>query len=309
MKKRMTNEVHIEGWVFDHKLEVKVTGDTSKNPGTEYIAGVLNVATDEKCMNVVPVHYTYVTATTASGKTNNTYNVLKSIIDGAPTVSSVGREGATKVRIDTAIGLNEWYQDEKTLVSVKRNEGGFIHILTNEDVDADEARRSAFKTDMLIQSIFEQDADEERGLPSKVVVKGYIFNFRNQLLPVEFVAIDKNAQKYFLRLECTPNRPFCTWVRGKVVSQTIVTKYVEESAFGEDEVRERKSSNREYVITGAAKEPYVWDDEEFITAKEMSDALAAREVDLATMKQRSEDYQKSRQKASTAASNDGAYNF
>ena len=189
MKKRMTNEVHIEGWVFDHKLEVKVTGDTSKNPGTEYIAGVLNVATDEKCMNVVPVHYTYVTATTASGKTNNTYNVLKSIIDGAPTVSSVGREGATKVRIDTAIGLNEWYQDEKTLVSVKRNEGGFIHILVNEDVDGDETRRSAFKTDMLIQSIFEQDADEERGLPSKVVVKGYIFNFRNQLLPVEFVAI------------------------------------------------------------------------------------------------------------------------
>lgn len=311
MKKKMINEVHVEGWVYDHKLELKTSGAASKNPGTEYIAGILNVATDEKCMNVVPVHYTYVTATTSTGKTNNAYNVLKSIIDGAPTVVSAGREGATKVRIDTAIGLNEWYQDEKTLVSVKRNEGGFIHILTNEDVDEDEARRSSFKTDMLIQSVFEQDADEERNLPAKVVVKGYIFNFRNQLLPVEFVAIDKNAQKYFLRLECSPNRPFCTWVRGKVVSQTIVTKYVEESAFGEDEVRERKSSNREYVITGAAKEPCAWDDEEFITAKEMSDALAAREVDLATMKQRNEEYQQTRNQksAAAAAASGGEYNF
>lgn len=302
MKKKMINEVHVEGWVYDHKLEIKVTGDTSKNPGTTYINGVLNVATDDACMNVVPVYYTYVTATTASGKSNNTFVVLKSIIDGAPTVVSHGKDAATKVRIDSAVNLNEWYQDEKTLVSNKRVEGGFIHVVTNEPLNEDEAQRSRFKCDMLITGIFENEGDPERNLPAKTIVKGYIFNFRNQLLPVEFSAIDPNAQKYFMRQECSPNHPFCTWVRGKVVSQTVVIKETEESAFGGSEVRERKTSVRDYVITGANPEPYSWDDEAFITAKEMSEALATREVDLAAMKKRGEDYRQAKSAPKNEAS-------
>lgn len=294
MKKKMINEVHIEGWVYDHKLEVKVTGESSKNPGTTYINGVLNVATDDACMNVVPVYYTYVTATTSTGKSNNAFVVLKSIIDGAPTVISAGRDNATKVRIDSSVALNEWYQDEKTLVSNKRVEGGFIHLVTNEPLSEDEAQRNRFKCDMLITGVFENEGDPERNLPAKTIVKGYVFNFRNQLLPVEFSAIDPNAQKYFQRQECSPNRPFCTWVRGKVISQTVVIKETEESAFGGSEVRERKTSVRDYVITGANPEPYAWDDEAFITAKEMGEALATREVDLAAMKKRNEDYKQSK---------------
>lgn len=314
MKKRMINEVHIEGLVYDHKLEMKVSGAASKAPGTEYIAGVLNVATDNEGMNVVPVHYTYVTAINSNGKVNNAFNVLKAIIDGAPTVVTHGKDAATKVRIDTAVALNEWYQDDKTLVTVARNEGGFIHIVNNEPLNEDEDARRFFKTDMLITSVFEQEADEERKLPAKVCVKGYIFNFRNQLLPVTFSAFDPDAKRYFLRLECSPNRPFCTWVRGKVVSRTIVTQTTEESAFGAPEVRERRTSMRDYVITGASREPYVWDDESFITAKEMSDALATREVDLAAMKKRGEDYRAARQQASananaTSFSADNPYKF
>lgn len=314
MKSKMINEVHVEGLLYDHKLEMKVTGSASKAPGTQYIAGTINVATDNQQMNVVPVHYTYVTATTATGKANNTFNVLKAIIDGAPCVTKDGADKATKLRIDSAINLNEWYQDDQNLVTVKRVEGGFIHIINNEELDGDEDQRSRFKCDMIIQSVIEREADPEKKLEAKVIVKGYIFNFRNQLLPVEFSAVNLDAQKYFLRLDCSVNRPFCTWVRGKIVSNTIVTTTVEESAFGGNEVRERRTSVRDYVITGAAREAYAWDDEAFITAREMSDALSNREVELAAMKKRNEEYRAQRANGTSAPaaktpSADGPYNF
>jgi hypothetical protein len=214
-----------------------------------------------------------------------------------------GKENAVKLRIDSALALNEFYTErdgKEELVSAKRNEGGFVHVA--EVLEEDENNRNTFKCDMLITGIFENEGDPERNLPAKTIVKGYIFNFRNQLLPVEFSAIDPNAQKYFMRQECSPNRPFCTWVRGKVVSQTVVIKETEESAFGGSEVRERKTSVRDYVITGANPEPYSWDDEAFITAKEMSEALATREVDLAAMKKRGEDYRQAKSAPKNEAS-------
>jgi len=53
MKKKLINETHIEGYLYEHSLERKVTGDTSKNPGTEYIRGSISVATDNALTNIV----------------------------------------------------------------------------------------------------------------------------------------------------------------------------------------------------------------------------------------------------------------
>ena len=183
--KKMINTTHIEGLVYDHKLEKKISGDTSKNPGTEFINGILNVATDDKGINVVPVHFSYVTATTSKGGTNNTYNALARIIDENPSVVKVGRDNAMKVRIDSAVGLNEFFADlkDEKPVCVKRNEGGFVHIVN--EIDEDEKKRSYFETDMLITGVRDVEADPERNLPAKVVVMGYTFDFRNALLPVE----------------------------------------------------------------------------------------------------------------------------
>ena len=77
-----------------------------------------------------------------------------------------------------------------------------------------------------------------------------------------------------------------------------------ESAFGEDEVRERQTTTREFVITGGSKVPYEWDDEETILASELSKAMSDRELYLASMKKRQEEYQagQSAGSASTAAS-------
>ena len=84
MAKKLINQTHVEGYVYEHKLEKKVSGENSKNPGTEFINGILRIATDDAMLNVVDVHFSYVTETTKNGKSNATYGVLLNIIEGKP---------------------------------------------------------------------------------------------------------------------------------------------------------------------------------------------------------------------------------
>ena len=163
---------------------------------------------------------------------------------------------------------------------------------------------------MLINNVTRTEADDERNIPEKVVVKGAIFDFRKNLLPVEFSATNPNAMNYFEGLGATQKEPVFTCVWGRQVSETIVRQIVTESAFGEDEVREVKNSRRDFVITGAAKEPYVWDDESSITAAELNEAIQKREVDLAAMKKRQDEYKASKNKITPAAAPaQGGFNF
>lgn len=295
MKSAMINKTHIEGLLYEHTLELKVSGPNSKNPGTEYITGTVSVATDDACLNVVSVHFTYVTATTSKGA-NATFVALKNVIDGvAKSVMKDGKDVASKLRIDSAIGLNEFYTDrngKEELVSAKRNEGGFVHIV--DVLVDDEKSRNTFECDMLITGAIRTEANPERQIPEKVIVKGAIFDFRKSLLPIELSATNPKAMNYFESLGATSKEPVFTKVWGRQVSETIVRTITEESAFGDASVREVKNTRRDFVITGAAKEPYIWDDESTITVKELNDAITARETYLATLKQRQDEYKASK---------------
>ena len=163
---------------------------------------------------------------------------------------------------------------------------------------------------MIINCVTHVDADEEKGLPEKCVVKGAIFDFRKSLLPVEFSATNPNAMRYFESLDATQRNPVFTCVWGRQVSETIVKQIRTESAFGEDEVREVKNTRRDFVITGASKEPYVWDDESSITVAELNAAIQKREIDLAAMKKRQDEYKASKNRITpVAAPTQGGFNF
>ena len=301
--KKMTNTTHIEGLLYEHKLEVRESGPNSKNPGTKFIMGTVDIATDDACTNIVPVHFTYVTATTAKGATNATFTTLMNIVDGKyGSVMGSGKENAVKLRIDSALGLNEFYVDrngQEELVSTKRNEGGFVHVA--DALAEDENTRNTFKCDMLITGVKEVEADEEKKLPAKAIVRGAIFDFRGSLMPVEFSAINPKAMAYFMGLDASNANPTFTCVWGRQVSETIVKEIRTESAFGEDEVREVKNTRKDFVITGAAKEPYAWDDMSTLTANEVAEAVAARETYLATIKQRQDEYKASKAATTAAA--------
>ena len=288
MSKNFINKTHIEGVIYEHALEMKTTGPNSKAPGTQYIRGSISIATDNAMTNIVPVYFSYVTAKTAKGGDNATYGVLKNIMDGViGTYMKDGAEKAGKVRIDSALGLNDFYPpNSNELVSQRRNEGGFVH--TVDVLQDDENSRNTFECDILITNVVRIEADEERNLPEKVLVKGAIFDFRKALMPYEFTATNPNAMNYFEDLGASQSNPVLTKIWGRQVSTTIVKTTVEESAFGEASVKETKSTRRDLLITGAAKEPYIWDDESTMTAAELKEAIANREVALAAAKERSQ---------------------
>ena len=300
--KNMINATHIEGLVYESGLELRVSGENSKNPGTEFIMGNLNIATDSECVNIVPVHFTYVTATTSKGNANATFGVLKDIIDGKiGTVMNVGQEKAGKVRIDSAIGLNEFYSDRngtEELVSVKRNEGGFVHVV--QTLAPDEKTHNTFQADMLITSARRIEGDPEKNTKDKAIVRGCIFDFRKAVLPVEFSVTNDRGIEYFVdELNASTKEPVFTKVWGRQISQTTTNKKVEESAWGESRVVETPVTRRDWVITGSNPEPYVWDDESTITANELTEAMTNRETYLATIKKRQDEYKAT--KAATAA--------
>ena len=287
MKKNMINKAHVEGRVFENKLKTKVSAK-----GVQFIYGSLEVATDEECLNVIPVHYVYVAPTFGNGKENATYGVLKNIMESGKTVVADGKENATMVRLDPSIGVNDFYRDEngqEILVSAKRNEGGFAHIVTA--LNADEGKRNTFEADMVINGTVFMEGDEERGTSDKLVVKGCVFNFANKMLPVEFSVTNPNGIKYFENLDATAATPVFTKVWGRQINETIVTKTTEDSAFGESVVKETKKTRRDWVITGTSTTPYEFDDEATITAADLKEAIAAREIHLAETLQRHREYQ------------------
>ena len=315
MKSTMKNATHIEGLLYQHALSLKTSGENSKNPGTQFINGTIDIATDDAATNIVSVHFTYVTPKYAkSGSDNAIFTTLQNIING--TICNViehGIDKAAKVRIDSAIGVNEFYSSrngKEELVTVKRNEGGFVHVVQN--IAADEKLRNTFECDMVIINAREIEPDEERNRPRQVKVSGYTFDFRKALVPVEFTALSEGAMDYFLGLDVSPKTPVFTKVWGRQLSQVTMVRTVEESAFGEQKVTETPFTNRDFVITGAYSDPYAWDDESTITVQEYNAALADREVALAAIKQRQDEYNASKAQTQAPAATPNApsgFNF
>lgn len=314
MKNNFFNSVNLMGILYEHNLTLKESGANSKNPGTKFISGTIGIATDDAITNIVQVHFTYVTATNAKGTANATFSILKDIIDGVLLTYMDDPDKAVRLTVDSAIGLNEFYSNRsgtEELVSVKRNEGGFVHIVKPMEWVDDEIQRNRFKCDMVITKVTHVDANEERNIPEKVIVKGAIFDFRKSLLPAEFTATDPGAMSYFEGLDASNANPVFTAVWGRQISEVVKREIRTESAFGEDDVREVQSTRKEYLITGGSKEPYAWDDSATLTAQELTEMMANRQTYLATLKQRQDEYQASRNSNAAAAPRTatGGFNF
>ena len=303
--RKTINTTHIEGWLYQHALSLKVTGEKSKNPGTQFINGTIDVATNDAMTNIVTIHFSYVTPTYAkSGSPNATFNALQNIINGVTcNVIEHGADRAAKIRIDSQVGLNEFWSTrnnpEGEVVSQIRNEGGFIHVV--QTVAAAEGLRDIFKTDMVVTGVRRIEADPTRGREEKVEIKGYVFDFRNALLPVTYYAYG-GGMDHFEALEASVNNPVFLCVNGHQVSKTVTTvRESENSGWGETFAQEVTSTQREFVVTGADS-PYEWDTEESITAQEYKEALQNREMAIAEIKTRQEEYEASRAQTQAPAS-------
>ena len=293
MKKNFINREFIEGRLYQHNLTIKqVQNKDSANYGKDFISGTLDIATDEEGLNVISIHFTYVTEVTNSGKVNVTYGVLKSIIDGAKAWITDGKEQALKLRVNTALALNDFYTQDGSLVSAKRNEGGFVNTVTNL---VPEPERNRFDLDLVITSVNRVIADEEKGIDNDfLTIKGACFNFRNDLLPIEFTCRREDGMGYFESLDASPSNHIFTRVKGAINSTTVKHEIAEESAFGTASVRTVTRTTKEWCIDWANPTEYDFGAEDTLTADELRKMMQDREVYLADIKKRHDDYIKNR---------------
>jgi hypothetical protein len=299
--RKNTNVEHIEGRVYQHTLTLKTVQNTaSANYGKEYIQGAVEVAVDDAGMNIIPVNFVFVTETTKNGGKNKTYAELLKVINGKTWIAD-GPEAATMVSIDTSLGLNDFVASDGTMVSQMINQGGFLTVVSKLQ---DESLRNTFKTDIVINNITRVDADPEKNIPEDYVkVRGAVFNFRNDLLPVEFAVRNPSGMNYFEGVEISPSEPLYTCVWGRINFQTVSTAVTEESAFGEAAVTTCDRKVKEWTITGATRVPHDFGDETVMTAEELTKAMQDRQVLLANIKKQREEYQASKAAAAPTAFN------
>ena len=293
---KFINTEKIEGYVYStgssfNQLSERVSGDNSKNPGTTYIAGDLDIAVDEAGLNVVTVHYRYVAPTTKSGSANSTYTTLKKIIDNPDkTWINSGKENAFKVQCTgVAIAVNDFIANDGSKVAALRNENGFCTFVTEF---SPEAERNTFTTDMLINKVTHIDANPEKNIKDDyTIVSGCVFGYGSipTIIPVSFTVRNENGMKYFEDLDASSSNVVFTKVWGRINCMTIKTERTEESAFGEAAVQTYERKSREYLITGTAKVPYDFGDDEVLTAEDVMKMMQEREVVLAEVEKRFND--------------------
>lgn len=300
--RKNTNNIHIEGRIYQHTLEVKtVQNQQSANYGKQYINGNIEVATDNQGMNIIPVNFTFVTETTKKGTANKTYTEMMKIIQNGKTVIGDGFENATMVSIDTAVAMNDFVASDDSMVSQAIAQGGFVSVVSK--IQENEHERCKFKMDVVITGVNRVDADPEKFIDNDYVsVRCGAFDFRNALLPMELVVKNEGGMKYFEDLDISPATPVYTQVWGFMDFRNISIPVTEESAFGEAAVTMRNRKMKHWTITGASKVPYDFGDEKVMTADELTKAMQDREIHLADVRKRREDY-----KAEKAAQTPSAF--
>ena len=76
--RKIINQENIAGYLYQHNLELKtVKNQSSTNYGQVFIQGTISIATDEDALNVLDIHYSYVTPQFNSGAQDSRFNILK----------------------------------------------------------------------------------------------------------------------------------------------------------------------------------------------------------------------------------------
>ena len=168
------------------------------------------------------------------------------------------------------------------MLFVQERRGKDMNIKT-EKMKMIEAWEKCFKVNL-------KEADGERIKEDYLVIKGAVFDFRGTLMPVELVVRNKNGIDAFQSLEPSNSNPVLNKVWGIINFHSETETKVEETLFGEQNVTTYTKENKEWLITGANPEPYDFGDEAVLTVEEVQKASQEREVYLAEVRKKHDDY-------------------
>lgn len=280
MKAKFTNSFSGRGYLFStDRLEKRTS-----QKGVEYIGGTINIATDEDALNVVPVTFTYVTPTYKNGNANATYQLLESIINGeTKTYEAVGKDAA-RVRVDGDIEVNDWINRDGEAIATRRIRGSFVHLLNPGETFG--AAPAHFEADMLIQSVVSKESADGS---EYLTLNGFVFNFRGDILPVNFSVSSEAGMKFFEGQDISSSEPFFGKVWGDIKS-TVVTTTTEQDAaevgFGAPAVQTSSRTFRTWEVSGANVNLGL--DDSTITMDELKAAIESRNKALADVRARYE---------------------
>jgi len=294
--RNMLHEISVKGKLYSHNLEKKVS-----QKGIEYISGRISILTEKEGNNTVDIYYRYVTAEFASGKPNKTYQFFEEIIEN-PSCTVMGSNFDEAYNVSTSgvmFNVNEYYDESGQLKSTLRYEGGFVNKLKNPiDFDNPKEKKNSFKVSMIIGNVFEYPTDVDQ-IP-KTEFKGYVFGYKNALIPVSFVAYGKQAQDYWMAKDISPNSPILIDIWGKSINTVFKQEIITENAFGEDLVEEKVSYKKEFIINGGSPEEGAWDSPDTILVSEFQTLLKNRELYLAEIKANGDAYREAKKNASAS---------
>ena len=282
-KASYVNSVNVRGYVFSHTLQERIS-NSERNKGAKYISGIVNVATDDDAVNVIPVNF-FVMEKTKAGNDNTTFQNLKRIMEYENnTYEEVGVD-AERVRIDGSIDVNDFYGRDGQLVSGKRVRGSFLHFLNStEAISTERMPATSFEADVLLQAAIPRESNDGSEYLS---LQGFAFNYRGDLLPVTFSISGKDGMNYFLGEDVSASNPYFGKVWGDIRSTVVVSESVQDdskAAFGAPVVQETTRTFRTWEVVGANQNEGMQD--YTITQEELERGVAERQQRLAALQQR-----------------------
>lgn len=281
-KQNFINNISVRGYVFSHTLQER---DSTRNPGEKIIMGIVNVATDDDALNVVPVNF-FVNEKTKAGKTNATFANLHQIIAENKTYEECGTNAA-RVRIQGAIDVNDFYGRDGQLVTGKRVRGSFLHFLNaGEAISSDKVPATSFEADVLLQAAVESESNDGSDYVS---LRGFAFNYRGDVLPVTFSVQSEGGKNFFLGEDISAANPYFGKVWGNIKSTVVVSEQEEDSAktaFGAPQVHETSRTFRTWEVVGANVNEGLGEDT--ITQAELTQKMGERNARLADLAARTQ---------------------
>lgn len=278
-KEHYINRVSVRGYVFSHTLQERES-TSEKTKGQKYIFGNVNIATDEELINVIPISF-FVNEKTAKGTTNATFTNLRQIIEEF----QESNPKAMRVRVDGSVDVNDFYNREGELVSAKRVRGSFLHFLNaNEEIGDNPAY---FETEAFFQSCAEKEGNQ--GNPY-LELKGFVFNYRGDVLPVSFTSSSEAGMNFFDNCGISTSEPYFGKVWGNIVSTVVeVEKEADDSSvgFGTQVVQPTTRTFRTWEIIGANVPAEL--DESTVTIAEVAAKIQERDGRLAELKTRTDE--------------------
>lgn len=279
MREKFLNKTTVSGYIFNlegstdwDKLQHRVTGENSKNPGQDYISGVISIATDDEALNVVQVHFSFVTPEWGkTGKKNPNYDFLLDLIErqenGTLKTFEKYKTDAEKITVTGDLSLNEFVDKEDNFVSVKQLRGTFIGNMSARDTMGAFFDLEALVSNVALREV--EDGDDYMN------ISGYAFNFRNELLPIQLTVRVPGGIQFFENADISNKNPFLGKLSGQVVSNIITVAKDESDLDGFGEAKPTTRSIRAWDVVSARK-TMEFGEEDDLTLEEMKKLVADR---------------------------------